>query len=46
MNWKITCYNGEVWMAPHQMTLTDAIKMFCGKTSYSEVDIKLVENLS
>ncbi len=45
MIWKITCYNGTVWEAETQMTLSEALVRFKKETGLFELDIKLVENL-
>lgn len=45
MYWKITCYNGTVWIAPYQMDLTEALEWFHNDTKLLHWDIKLVENL-
>ncbi|QBJ02882.1 hypothetical protein MZD04_gp356 [Pseudomonas phage Psa21] len=44
MNWVITRYNGEVWEAPYQMLLTEALVRFMKDTGCSEWDIKQIVN--
>lgn len=45
MIWKITCYNGDFWIAPYNMLLTEAVEMFCKELQTVQINIKSVENL-
>lgn len=45
MHWKITCYNGNTWEAPYQMSLTEAVSKFCKEMDEVEINIKSVINL-
>ena len=45
MLWKITTYNGNVWEAPYQMDLVQALEMFYSETKSVQWDVKKIENL-
>lgn len=45
MIWKITCYNGNTWIAPYEMQATEAIELFCKEMNSVQINIKLIENL-
>lgn len=44
MLWEITCYNGNVWTAPIQMPLADALDQFKKETKATDWDIKSIIN--
>lgn len=45
MFWQFIRYNGEVWEAPGQMNLSEALDQFKADTGATDWDIKQINNL-
>ena len=46
MIWKITAFNGTVWVSQYKFLPEEAIAIFLKRYGLSYADIKTIENLS